>query len=123
VPPVWLLGSLSPLLCRWPFSISAGTGALTTKGSRHVYGTVIKMMLLSVFLGSALEAIRQWVYEGLCGNTFSGALLICFGLGVLFLCLLYGALKIMKMSEMIDILEKPFQKITKRFHKNKEKDR
>jgi putative peptidoglycan lipid II flippase len=42
------------------------------KGSRHVYGTVFKMMLLSVFLGSALEAIRQWVYEGLCGNTFSG---------------------------------------------------
>jgi len=93
------------------------------RGSRHVYGTVIKMMLLSVFLGSALEAIRQWVYEGLCGNTFSGALLICFGLGVVFLCLLYGALKIMKMSEMIDILEKPFQKFVKRFHKNKEENR
>jgi len=89
--------------------------------SRHVYGTVFKMMLLSVFLGSVLETMRQWVYEGLCGNTFSGALLISFGLSVLFLCLLYGALKIMKMAEMMDILEKPFQKFTKRFHEKRSK--
>lgn len=89
------------------------------KGSHHVYGTVFKMILLSVFLGSSLEVIRQWVYRGLCGNTFSDALLICFGLGVLFLCLLYVACKIMKMSEILDILEKPFQKFTKRFHKKR----
>ncbi len=85
------------------------------KGSHHVYGTVFKMMLLSVFLGSALEAVRQSVFRGLCGDTFSGALVTSLGLGLIFLGLLYGACRVMKMADLLEILEKPIQKLTKRF--------
>ena len=93
------------------------------KESGHVYVAVMKMMLLSIFLGSALEAIRQWIFEGSFTDTFSGALLTCLGLGTLFLCLLYGACRIMKMNDLLDILEKPIQKMAKRFYRNKEQNR
>ena len=93
------------------------------KESGHVYVAVMKMMLLSIFLGSALEAIRQWIFEGSFTDTFSGAFLTCLGLGILFLCLLYGACRIMKMNDLLDILEKPIQKMAKRFHRNKEQNR
>ena len=90
------------------------------KNSRHVYAAVFKMMLLSIFLGIALEAIRRIVFSGPGATTFSGAFLTCFGLGVLFLCLLYVACRIMKMTDILEILEKPLQKLIKRFYKNKE---
>jgi putative peptidoglycan lipid II flippase len=89
------------------------------KNSRHVYGAVFKMTLLSIFLGSALEAIRRIVFSALDATTFSGALLTCFGLGVLFLCLLYVACRIMKMADILEIIEKPLQKLTKRFRGNR----
>ena len=89
------------------------------KDSRHVYGAVFKMMLLSIFLGSALEAIRQAVFSSVGDNTFLSALLTCFGMGVLFLCLLYGALRIMKMSDILEIFEKSIQKLKNRFHANR----
>ncbi|MBW2707757.1 MAG: murein biosynthesis integral membrane protein MurJ [Deltaproteobacteria bacterium] len=89
------------------------------KNSRHVYGAVFKMMLLSIFLGSALEAIRRIVFSGLDATTFSGALLTCLGLGVLFLCLLYVACRIMKMADILEILEKPLQKLISRFRVNR----
>jgi hypothetical protein len=88
------------------------------KESGHIYVAVMKMMLLSIFLGSALEAIRQWVFEGAFTNTVSGALLTCLGLGTLFLCLLYGACRIMKLGDLLEILEKPIQKMIKRFSNN-----
>jgi len=90
------------------------------KNSRHVYVAVFKMILLSIFLGIALEAIRRIVFSGLGATTFSGALLTCFGLGVLFLCLLYVACRIMKMADILEIFEKPLQKLIKHFRKNKE---
>ena len=89
------------------------------KDSRHVYGAVFKMMLLSIFLGSALEAIRQAVFSSVGDNTFLSALLTCFGMGVLFLCLLYVALRIMKMSDILEILETSIQKLKNRFHANR----
>ena len=89
------------------------------KSSRHVYGAVFKMTLLSIFLGSALEAIRRIVFSDLCATAFSGAVLTCLGLGVLFLCLLYVACRIMKMTDILEILEKPLQKLIKRFHRNR----
>ena len=91
------------------------------KSSRHVYGAVFKMMLLSIFLGSALETIRRIVFSGPGATTFSSALLMCFGLGVLFLCLLYVACRIMKMADILEILEKPLQKLTKYFHTKRSK--
>ena len=90
------------------------------KNSRHVYAAVFKMMLLSIFLGSALEAIRRIVLSSPGATTFSSALLTCFGLGVLFLCLLYVACRIMKMADILEIFEKPLQKLIKHFCKNKE---
>ncbi|EFK09155.1 integral membrane protein MviN [delta proteobacterium NaphS2] len=84
------------------------------KESGHVYAAVMKMMLLSIFLGAALEVIRQWIFEGSFAETFSGALLTCLGLGTLFLCLLYGTCRIMKMNDLLDILEKPIQRLTTR---------
>lgn len=86
------------------------------KDSRHVYGTIFKMILLSIFLGSALEAARLSVFSDLSAGSFSGALLTCLVLGALFLCLLYTACRVMKMTDILDILEKPFQKLKNRFH-------
>ena len=88
--------------------------------SRRVYGTVFKMALLSIFLGSALEAIRQNIFSNLGADTLSSALLTCFGMGVLFLSLLYVACRIMKLSDILEIIEKPLQKIKNRFHMKKE---
>jgi len=85
------------------------------KDSHGVYKTVFKMVLLSIFLGSALEAVRQNVFSGLAGGSFAGALITCLGLGILFLCLLYPACRIMKMADIIEIIEKPIQKRIKRF--------
>jgi len=93
------------------------------KESRHVYGAIFKMTAVSIFLGSTLETIRRSVLLSSVAGTFSGALLTCFGLGVLFLCLLYVACRIMKMADILEILEKPLQKLTNRFRTNKESDR
>ena len=93
------------------------------KNSRHVYGAVLKMVLLSIFLGSALETIRRIVFSALDPTTFSGALLTCLGLGVLFLCLLYVACRLMKMADILEIFEKPLRKLLKHFYKNREKNR
>ena len=89
--------------------------------SRRVYGTVFKMALLSIFLGSALEAIRQNIFSNLGADTLSSALLTCFGMGVLFLSLLYVACRIMKMSDILEIIEKPLQKIKTHFHMKRSK--
>ena len=89
--------------------------------SRRVYGTVFKMTVLSVFLGSALEAIRQNIFSSLGADTFSSALLTCFGMGVLFLSLLYVACRIMKISDILEIIEKPLQKIKNYFHMKRSK--
>jgi putative peptidoglycan lipid II flippase len=88
---------------------------MENRDSRHVYGAVFKMMLLSILLGSALEAIRQTVFSSLPANSHTSALLTCFGMGILFLSLLYVACRIMKMSDILEILEKTIQKLTKRF--------
>ena len=85
------------------------------KDSLGVYGMVFKMVLLSIFLGSALEAVRQNVFSALNNDSFFGALLTCFGLGVLFLCLLYPACRIMKIADIMEILEKPIQRVKLRF--------
>jgi putative peptidoglycan lipid II flippase len=85
------------------------------RNSHRVYGAVFKMVGLSIFLGSALEAVRQSVFSGLAGGSFAGALITCLGLGILFLCLLYPACRIMKMADIIEIIEKPIQKRIKRF--------
>ena len=89
------------------------------KNSSQVYGAVFKMMLLSIFLGFLLEAIRRIAFSGPGAATFSGALLACFGLGVLFLCLLYVLCRIMKMADILEIFEKPLQQLRKRFRRNK----
>ena len=46
-----------------------------------VYSAVFKMLVLSVFLGSGLEAVRKWLFEGSFTGTVSGALLTCLGTG------------------------------------------
>lgn len=89
------------------------------KNSSQVYGAVFKMMLLSIFLGFLLETIRRIAFSGPGAATFSGALLACFGLGVLFLCLLYVLCRIMKMADILEIFEKPLQQLRKRFRRNK----
>lgn len=88
-----------------------------------VYSAVFKMLVLSIFLGSALEIIRRNVFSYLPTDTLLGALATCFGLGIPFLCLLYVSCRIMKMRDLLEILEKPIQKIAKRFSKNEEQNR
>ena len=85
------------------------------RDSGRVYAAVFKMILLSVFLGISLETIRRTFLADLGAGTFSGALTTGVALGVLFSCLLYLACRIMKMGDILDILEKPFLKLSARF--------
>ncbi len=87
------------------------------RDSGLVYGAVFKMVALSIFLGFSLETLRKTLFSTLGAGTLSGALITSVALGILFSCLLYLACGIMKMSDIFDILEKPFRKLKDRFFK------
>ncbi len=85
------------------------------RGSGNVYKTVLKMGLLSLILGPALEIVRQSAFSRFSDGSLFGSLITCVALGFLFLCLLYVACSVMKMDDILKILEKPLRKLCERF--------
>lgn len=82
--------------------------------SRKVYRHVGKMILLSVFLGAALEGFRRIILSGVDPWTFQGAAFTSLALGLFFLILLYLAGKTMRIEEIRDVLGEPMRRIRER---------
>ncbi len=77
-------------------------------GSKDVYRHVIKIILLGSCFGVVLEGVKKTALIGFNSSSFSGALLMCVVLGILFLLLLFAVGKILRIHEIDEILMKPW---------------
>jgi putative peptidoglycan lipid II flippase len=82
--------------------------------SRNVYRHVGRMILLSVFLGAALEGFRRIILLWVDPWTFQGAAFASLALGLLFLILLYLAGKTLRVEEIREVLGEPMRRIRER---------
>ena len=81
------------------------------KGSRSVYAHILRVVILSCFIGAVLEIFKNTAQTWFDVSTKSGAFLLCVIMGIAFLVILVPSGKIMKISEIQEILIKPVVKI------------
>lgn len=84
------------------------------RGSRSVYAHVVKVVLVSCFMGAVLELFRNTVLPWFDINTKSGAFLLCVVVGIVFIILLVPAGKLLRISEIQEILIRPIIKMRDR---------
>ena len=69
------------------------------------------MVLLSILLGVVMEGVRHLVSSWLDAQTFSGAVASCLAAGLIFIALLYPSLKVLKIDDILEILNGPLKKV------------
>jgi putative peptidoglycan lipid II flippase len=77
------------------------------RGSRSVYTHVVKVILLSCFIGAVLEILRNTILPWFDVTTKAGAFLLCVVTGIVFLVILVPAGKLMRINEIQEILIRP----------------
>jgi len=79
--------------------------------SRGVYRFYIQMILLSAGMGGLMEGFRRTVLSGIDSGAFSGSLITCVIVGILFAVLFISAGYLLKITEIIDVLHRVRNKL------------
>ena len=84
---------------------------MKNRESKAVYMAIGKMVVLSIVLGVVLEGVRRLIFSWLNVQPFWGALAASLITGSAFLCLLYPALKALKVNDLFNVLNGPLKKL------------